>query len=224
MPDNRVTEQFWSDADNNLFEQRTIESGRIKAVEKMVELAAPFVNQPNSTTVDLGCGTGLFAKLSGNSNIVGVDFSSELLETASTRMEKIVEASIFEFKKPDNSLDNIISMFVLDDYPNDTKLSFFESVFKMLKPGGHFFFAAYSRNDERMGRRKEEINALLGSSFNIYLEDLAYFTTNLKSSAFEIIDSSVVNSEGIYNYKKDSITVVREFYLIVAMKPDAPAT
>lgn len=216
---NTSTEKFWSAREPSTFDQRTIESGRASAIQRMVKLSSTQIKKQDSVTIDLGCGTGLFAKLSDNPNIVGVDFSSTLLQLASERMLTIYKESVFDFQRPSNSVDNIVSLFVIDDYPDDQKISFFNKIFSILKSDGHFFFATYSPNDERMGKLKNSVNLTIDNRFTIYLESLEYYINKLNESGFEIEDSETINTTGIYTQNEKVIELRREFDLIIAKKP-----
>lgn len=58
------------------------------------------------------------------------------------------QESVFDFQKQEKSIDNLISLFIIDDYP-DSQKTIFNKVFMILKSDGYFFFSSYSPNDER---------------------------------------------------------------------------
>jgi hypothetical protein len=117
-----------------------------------------------------------------------------------------------------------VSLFVIDDYPSERKRLFFTRVFSFLKLGGRFFFAAYSPNDERMGSRREVINTKTGLRFQIYLEDASFYKEMLKQCGFEIDMSEVLGTSGLCEIGTESMTVKREFIIIVALKPPNECT
>lgn len=215
---NDSTAEFWNAGEANKFDQRTEESGRLTAIQRMVELAEPYIHHQDHVTIDLGCGTGLFAKLANNQNIIGVDFSTPLLKLASERMVTTCQESVFDFHKPDSTVNNIISLFVIDDYPNSQKISFFRKVFSLLTSQGHFFLATYSPLDERMGKLKSKINALIDNDFESYLESITYYKQKLRECGFEIEDAESVKTVGSYSQNSKTIELNREFDLIVAKK------
>lgn len=215
---NIPTSQFWNAREADIFDQRTKDSGRIVAIQRMVDLSDPYINRKNSVTIDLGCGTGLFAELSNNRNIVGVDFSSTLLQLASKRMVNTYQESVFDFQRQDNSIDNIISLFVIDDYPDNQKAIFFNKVFSMLKSNGYFFFGSYSPNDERMGKLKTSVNNTIGNRFTIYLESIEYYQNRLSATGFEIEKSETIKTAGYYSQDNTTIELKREFDFIIAKK------
>ena len=211
--------QFWNTRKGIDFDLKAQESGRMQAIERIADLARPYFAQDGITSIDLGCGTGLFAKAVGNRKIVGVDFSEPFLEVARERMDRVIQQSVFEVHLKANSVNNAVSLFVLDDYPSDQKISFFRQVFAWLKPGGCFFFAAYSPNDERMGKLKGQININTKADFTIYLESASTYQDMLSACDFTLLQSEVMGTCGKYEVEAKPTDVKREFILIVARKP-----
>ncbi len=160
--------QFWNTAHPDQFENTTIRSGRMSAIVRMAQLARPYVAQPDSVAVDLGCGTGLFAKTLNVAHIYGVDISAPFLMHARQHMAAVARQSVVSPGLKLSSVDHIVSLFVIDDYPADIKQTFFAQVWDAMRSDGWFFFAAYSPNDERMGTLKHSVNQHTGRDFTIY--------------------------------------------------------
>jgi 2-polyprenyl-3-methyl-5-hydroxy-6-metoxy-1,4-benzoquinol methylase len=208
---NKKVKQFWNSSEAEGFEKITIESGRYDAIEDIAKVFSLEARKPISSSLDLGCGTGLFEKALDRKDIIGVDISSPFLELAKTRINKIIEKSIFEYK-PKTKFHNIISLFVIDDYSDKFKKDFLKHIISLLKPSGKLFFAAYSPNDERMGSKKDKINKILNQEFNIELESLEFYENIIKKTGLKILTSKFISKKGLY---KD-INVNREFIFIIA--------
>lgn len=213
--------EHFSTENAEAFDSRTRSLGRMQAIDRMAAIAKPYVSQEGVVSMDLGCGTGLFAEAVGVRSIIGVDFSSPLLNSARRRMDTVWQHNIFDLQLAENSVDNVVSLFVIDDYPSEKKRIFFRQVFSFLKPCGHFFFAAYSPKDERMGTLREVIKVVAKArdSFEVYLEDASFYEDTLQECGFAIDKIEVVNTNGVLEMRRQVIRLKREFILIVARKP-----
>jgi ubiquinone/menaquinone biosynthesis C-methylase UbiE len=212
-----VTE-FWSRRNAEAFDLSTKMSGRIKAIDAMAKIAKPYLLKQNTVSIDFGCGTGLFAETVGVRNLIGVDFSDSLLVAARKRMDTIWQQNIFDLQLPKHSVDNIVSLFVIDDYPSEKKRLFFRQVFSFLKPGGRFFFAAYSPNDERMGVLRKVVSRKTENSFEVYLQPASFYEKLLKDCGFTINQSKIFKTLGEFKTETQVISIRREFILIVAIR------
>lgn len=157
---NRTVTAFWKTRNAKEFDAIANNSRRMAALRRVSTLATPALSREGATSLDLGCGTGLFAGVVGVRSLIGVDFSEALLVSARERLETVLHHDIFDLPFAANSIDNIVSPFVIDDYIPEKKAKFFTKVSSLLKPGGNFFFAAYSPNDERMGTRHGAFNRI----------------------------------------------------------------
>lgn len=102
------------------------------------ELAKYKLQKP---ILDLGCGFGEFAGVFFSSQIeVGTDIDyHEILKAAATGKYKkttVADARNLPFK--DNSFSSVISISTLEHIPNNSKV--FKEAFRVLKPGGQFYF------------------------------------------------------------------------------------
>jgi ubiquinone/menaquinone biosynthesis C-methylase UbiE len=102
--------------------------------------------------LDVGCGLGwcelLFSKLHPQS-MIGLDSSDECLKVAKKFKHprcsfKKGDALKLPFK--DNTFDTVMSWEVLEHIPKNTEEKMFSEVFRVLKPGGHFFLSTQHRN------------------------------------------------------------------------------
>lgn len=149
--------------------------------EKFYGCGSPLpMGLKNCKVLDLGCGTGrdcyLASYLVGeNGEVVGIDMTDEQLVIANKYVDYQMEK--FEFKKknvkfikgfieeldflglPDNYFDVVISNCVLNLSPAKDKVV--EQVYRVLKPGGEFYFSdVYS--DRRLPEAFKEDQELLG--------------------------------------------------------------
>lgn len=214
--------EYFNKSNGEDFNSGARSSGRLQAVARMAAIAKPYLSQEGVVSMDLGCGTGLFAEAVGVRNIIGVDFAPSLLNSARERMDTVWRQNIFDLQLAQNSVDNIVTLFVIDDYPSEKKCLFFKQVFSFLKLQGHFFFAAYSPKDERMGTRRQVIRAKAKApdSFEVYLEDTSFYENTLLECGFAIDKSEVVNTNGVFEIGQQVIRLKREFILIVARKKE----
>jgi len=186
----------------------------------MAAQAKPHLTKVGVVSMDLGCGTGIFEKVIGTKNIIGVDNSPTMLEIARTRMERVYKSDIFDLRLEENSVDNVITLFVLVDYPSEKKLGFLKQVYSCLKRGGRFFFSAYSPNDGYMGKSARERASMRegGGSFEVHLEDASAYEDMLKNAGFKIEKVGTIGSEGTFVGDSKTISFDREFIVIVARK------
>ncbi|HNB54383.1 MAG TPA: methyltransferase domain-containing protein [Anaerolineales bacterium] len=102
--------------------------------------------QPGEKVLDVGCGTGKMAlaaqKKAPTAKIYGRDASPEMIARAQQGAAKakanvdfrlgLVEAIDF----PDNSLDLVLSNFMVHHLPDSLKVKAFAEIYRVLKPGG----------------------------------------------------------------------------------------
>jgi SAM-dependent methyltransferase len=215
-----TVERYWRKRDAEGYDSRADRSGRMEAYKWMAAQAKPHLTGEGVVSMDLGCGTGIFAKVVGVNNIIGIDMSPTMLEIARTRMERVYEGDIFDLRLEQGSVDNVITLFVLADYPSDKKLDFLQQVHSCLKQGGRFFFSAYSPNDGYMGKSARERASMRegGGSFEVYLEDESAYRNMLENAGFRIEKIGTIGSEGAFVGDPRTISFDREFIAIVALK------
>jgi len=211
-------ERYWRMRDAERYDSGV--DNRMKAYQWMATKAKPHLIKKGAVSMDLGCGTGIFAKTVGVRNIIGVDISPSMLDIARTRMDTVHENNIFELPLEEDSFDNIITLFVLADYPSEKKADFLRRVYSCLKQGGRFFFSAYSPNDGYMGKRARERAAMRsgGGSFEVYLEDATTYQDMLEENGFKIEKIETIESTGTLKKGSETISFDREFMVIAAIK------
>jgi len=215
-----TVERYWRKRDAEGYDSRVNASGRMKAYQWMATQAKPHLKQKGILSMDLGCGTGIFAETVGITNIIGVDISPPMLEIARTRMDIVYEDNIFDLQLEKNSVDNIITLFVLADYPAEKKKDYLQQVYSCLKHGGRFYFSAYSPNDGYMGKSARARSTLRsgGGSYEVYLEDLSTYQYMLEEIGFRIENIEIIESEGSFGRDSKVTSVDREFIVLVALK------
>jgi len=186
----------------------------------MAAQAKPHLTEEGVVSMDLGCGTGVFAEAVGIKNIIGVDMSPTMLEIARTRMERVYEGDIFDLRLEQNSVDNVITLFVLADYPPEKKMDFLKQVYSCLKQGGRFFFSAYSPDDGYMGKSARERASMRegGGSYEVHLEDASAYKDMLENAGLRIEKIETIGSEGTFVGDSRMMSFDREFIAIVASK------
>jgi SAM-dependent methyltransferase len=214
--------EHWRTGNPDDFERVVRTSGRLEPIKIIAEWARPYVSRQDTLSIDLGCGTGLFEEIVGCRNIVGVDYSPAFLRLARRRMTIVIERDIFSLPCKDRIADNVVTLFVVDDYEAPRKVEFFEEVHRLLKLGGRFFFAAYSPRDERMGTLRDEFSDKTEiRQFRIFLEDASSYEDKLRRCGFLVDRSEVISTVGSCQpllISGPPINVKREFILIVGRK------
>ncbi len=211
---------FWTTKNAEDYDSRAFDSGRITAHQWIASRAKLRIEKPNTISIELGCGTGVFAKTVGLRNIIGIDFSSSMLKIAQERMDKIYEKDIFNLQLEENSIDNVFVLFVVSDYSSNKKVELFKQIHAYLKQGGYFFFSAYSPNDEYF-RDLDEIRVKESDeSFSLFIEDESFYISTLGEIGFELLESDVLRVPVIL--EKDSriakagTKLEREFIVLMA--------
>ena len=103
---------------------------------------------PYSTgrVLDLGCGTGIALSLDGISQdrYVGLDISERMLSRAHSKYPgaSFQAGDMHSIAAPDNSFDNIISLFGSLSYAT-RPFTVVGEMYRLLRPGGGFFVMAY---------------------------------------------------------------------------------
>jgi SAM-dependent methyltransferase len=104
--------------------------------------------QKQKTIIDLGCGSGLLAKIltENNYSVIGVDISEQMLEIAKFKAPKaiFINTSLFSFDFPKSDIVCAIgeSINYLFDNENNFQLinSLFNKIYNSLLPNGYFIF------------------------------------------------------------------------------------
>lgn len=126
--------------------------------------------KPNSNVIDLCCGTGDLARLakqiSPDANVIGIDFSEEMLKIAKNKKSKgkiqYLQGDVTNLPYEDNSFDIVTMGFGLRNILNAEKA--IEEVYRILKPNGLFLHLDFGKNNS-LGKFYDSITPILGKIF-----------------------------------------------------------
>ncbi len=197
----------WRTRDAQAFDLSSHSSGRLPAIERVAELAGPRATSSRLLTLEVGCGTGLFAKAARARHLIGLDISVPMLHVARTRMDRVCQQDLFHPGVRPESVDNLVCLFVVDDYPTDDKRSFFHFARAVLRRDGHVFLAAYSPADEYMGRTRSATEPA------VYLESRQAYLDYLAEADLSVYSSETLHATGQIDVGG---SIRREFLLFAA--------
>lgn len=107
--------------------------------------------KPGDKVLDVGCGSGNLTLTAGRTaSAYGLDASPEMIEEARKKATRSGSAVVFDvglvekIAFPDTTFDVVISRLVIHHLPDDLKRQGFAEIFRVLKPGGHFFIADFN--------------------------------------------------------------------------------
>ncbi len=119
--------------------------------------------QPGESVLDVGCGTGtlaITAKRQSDSSVkvYGSDASSEMIEKA--REKAVAAGAQVDFQVglveaipfPENTLDVVLSSFMVHHLPGDLKQKAFAEIHRVLKPGGRLLVVDFEPPQSRLTR------------------------------------------------------------------------
>ena len=108
--------------------------------------------KPNSKVLDLCCGTGdlgaIIKEIEPTCDVVGVDFSSQMLELARKKHPNITywESNATDLKFEKNTFDYIVMGFGLRNIPEKNKA--LEQIYKILKVNGLFLHLDFGKQNK----------------------------------------------------------------------------
>jgi ubiquinone/menaquinone biosynthesis C-methylase UbiE len=175
MAEDRDLQAAWTQRDAQRFERLGISSGRAAAIEAVARWLEQAMT-PGERVLDVGCGVGLLATAVSGFQLVGIDFSASLLATAQERMP-VAQGSVFSLPIRDSAFAAVTCLFVLDDYPGDSKLRALRSLIDPIRPGGFLVVASYAPDDERMGTRRAEFGSM---AHPVHLETASFYEDALE--------------------------------------------
>lgn len=128
--------------------------------------------QPGQSVLDVGCGTGtlaITAKLKSDSTVkvYGTDASPEMVgkareKAAAAHAQVDFQPGLVEdIHFPDNSLDVVLSSFMVHHLPGDLKQKAFAEIYRVLKPGGWLLIVDFE--PPQRGFSRAVLRLLLGS-------------------------------------------------------------
>ena len=131
--------------------------------------------QPGEKVLDVGCGPGQMAitarRLVPQADLYGIDASPEMIARAQQNAAAagvnvdfrlgLVEALDF----PDNSLDVVLSNFMVHHLPDPLKVKAFAEIYRVLKPGGRLQITEFE--PPQKGVMKWILNLVVGGMMHI---------------------------------------------------------
>ncbi len=188
----------------------------LEILEKFYGCGSPIPTQLKGCTVlDLGCGSGrdvyiASALVGENGKSIGIDMTDEQLAVArkytDTQMKRFgFKKCNVEFKKgyiedlkeagiADNSIDVVISNCVINLSPD--KRQVFKEIFRILKPGGEFYFADVFTN-ARVSQEFHDDALAYGECLGgaMYIEDFRRMLVSLGCLDYRVITKRKINIE-----------------------------
>ena len=169
--------------------------------------------EPNSKILDLCCGSGdlvgIIKKIQPSCDVIGVDFSSQMLEIARKNNPNItyweLDATSLPFEK--NSFDYIVMGFGLRNIPEKNKA--LEEVHKVLKTNGKFLHLDFS-SQNLIGKIYDEIVLFLAKVFIRDTKPLKYLvlSKNRFLAPEELVDLFKFNKLNCIELKKMCFGVI----------------
>jgi predicted TPR repeat methyltransferase len=187
-PRRLVTKAFNQCADQ--YDHEVLGTLKYKTPDLLFDAMAPFLPSRNLDVVDLGCGTGLFgARLRPLARtLMGVDFSSKMLEIARQRQvyDHLACSELIEFLQTRTKNCDLAVAADVFVYLGDLR-GVFERVRGALRDGGLFAFSV---------EISEEQDFVLGATLK-YAHSDAYLRRLAKDHGFvlEAIESKVIRQE-----------------------------
>lgn len=146
---------------------RTVKKRGSYFYNELIEMPATFAllgSVNGKRILDLGCGTGIYAKklLKKGAHVFCVDQSTPMLRIAQKYVKKaqFKKGTAYSIPYPKNHFDIVLAALVIDHVPSLNRI--FKEVKRVLKPNGYFVFSApnpliESRVRVRIGRYEYKI-------------------------------------------------------------------
>jgi len=134
----------------------TLHPGRVQAIQRMIAA-------PGSTILEVGVGTGINVPMyPRDCDIVGIDFSSSMLEKARERVERkgitnvrLLQMDAADLKFADNTFDIVYAPYLISVVPDPVKVA--AEMHRVCKPGGHVIFLNHFRSRNPLLSRAERM-------------------------------------------------------------------
>lgn len=186
----------------------------------------------NKIVLDAGCGTGKFLPTIENvaKKYIGVDLSNNQLIKAKNKSKKdslFINSSLEKIKLDDNSIDLIVSAWVLGTITNkEERNRCLNELKRLLKPNGEIILVENDENSEfeelrnrtNDSRTKDYNNWILSNEFTVDKRIKTYFNFNSINEAkksFEVIYGKTISDKInnkkinhkiiIFKYKKNDL-------------------
>ena len=112
--------------------------------------------------LELGCGNGKTAEalLEMGAVVTSLDFSQAAVESCISRYggkASFVQGDVRRLPFPDSSFDAVVAVHVLEHLAEEEFLGAVSEAFRVLRPGGRFYFRCFAEGDMRSDGKKEDV-------------------------------------------------------------------
>lgn len=155
MSNNNIESQVRDFYNNNYKRFDTSRFSVWNAVKDFVEIIPK-----NSYVLDAGCGNGknMIYMEKQNINIVGIDFSTKLLDICKSKSLNVQEADIRILPYNDNTFDYVISIAVIHHLSNENdRINALNEMLRVCKPGGKILVSVWALEQNKDSRFKFQL-------------------------------------------------------------------
>lgn len=155
-------------------------------INEIEDFASNF--EPNSTIVDLGCGSGYITEFltKKDLNAIGIDFSSEMIKIAKRKYpnNRFILDDFINLKKyfKEDSVDGAILIYSLYFVPKEQLNEFFKTLSNVLKKGAKVLFVTQIGNEEKYVKT----SIMLESG----VDETIYVNYNMKEQLEELLSNN----------------------------------
>lgn len=155
-------------------------------INEIEDFASNF--EPNSTIVDLGCGSGYITEFltKKDLNAIGIDFSSEMIKIAKRKYpnNRFILDDFINLKKyfKEDSVDGAILIYSLYFVPKEQLNEFFKTLSNVLKKGAKVLFVTQIGNEEKYVKT----SIMLESG----VDEKIYVNYNMKEQLEELLSNN----------------------------------
>ncbi len=155
-------------------------------INEIEDFASNF--EPNSTIVDLGCGSGYITEFltKKDLNAIGIDFSSEMIKIAKKKYpnNRFILDDFINLKKyfKEDSVDGAILIYSLYFVPKEQLNEFFKILSNVLKKGAKVLFVTQIGNEEKYVKT----SIMLESG----VDETIYVNYNMKEQLEELLSNN----------------------------------
>jgi len=186
--------------------------GTIPASFEYAKYLAKELRKRNKPRIlDLGCGTGTLLKFFEDTlpqtDLIGVDFSEELLKIAKNKLKRatLINSDFATFQDKDK-FDAIIATFSLIHSTDDELKILIPKIYEMLVENGYFYVSFILGEGEEM--EPEALDPTHKTYFNFHSKD--YLTKLVTDNHFEILKEKIFHSQDEYENEDDLYLLLKK--------------
>lgn len=204
----RVNQQTY----NAIASQYEENYGIIRASYEYAEYIAKELKTRNKPRIlDLGCGTGTLLKFFEDSlpqsELIGVDFSEELLKIAKNKLKRTTLVnSDFSTYGDKGKFDAIIATFSLIHSNDDELIMIIPKIYGLLADNGYFYVSFILGEGEKM--EPETLDPTHKTYFNFHTKE--YLTKLVTDKNFEIVKEKIYHSQDQYEDEDDLYLLLKK--------------